>query len=52
MWEALDDIAAEKAVTISELIDQIDWESRATNLSSAIRCYIVTYYRAKASAQR
>ena len=45
MWDALADIAEERGKTIHDLIAEID-RARRTNLTSAIRVYIVEHYRA------
>jgi predicted DNA-binding ribbon-helix-helix protein len=52
MWQALDDIARHHAVAVHDLIARID-KGRAPdhNLSSAIRVYIVEFYRNKATEQ-
>ena len=39
-WQALQDIAVNQQISVSALIAQID-ENRTTNLSSAIRVYIL-----------
>lgn len=43
-WEALDYIAATEKTSITALITHID-DTRITNLSSAIRVYVLTYFR-------
>ena len=43
-WDALKDIAAARGVSLNRLIAEID-ESRAENLSSAIRVYVLTRIR-------
>jgi predicted DNA-binding ribbon-helix-helix protein len=47
-WDALKDIAAAQGTTIGRLFTAIDSERRAhqhTNLSSAIRLFVLDYYR-------
>jgi predicted DNA-binding ribbon-helix-helix protein len=44
-WEALKELAAERALSINKLIAEIDRE-RAGNLSSAIRVYLLRVARA------
>lgn len=43
-WSALKEIAAEKQTTLFELCSQID-QNRGGNLSSALRLYVLSYYR-------
>ena len=43
-WDALKDIAAARGVSLNRLIAEID-ESRAENLSSAIRVYVLGQIR-------
>jgi predicted DNA-binding ribbon-helix-helix protein len=46
MWHALHDIAEERGKTVNDLIIEIRQDHDQANLSSAIRVYIVEYYRA------
>lgn len=43
-WQALRKIASEKGLSINALVSHID-EQRSGNLASALRVYILTYYR-------
>lgn len=43
-WDALKNIAEARGVSLNRLIAEID-ESRAENLSSAIRVYVLTQIR-------
>ena len=43
-WDALKDIAAARGMSLNRLIAEID-ESRAGNLSSAIRVYVLAHIR-------
>ncbi len=43
-WDALKDIAAARGMSLNRLIAAID-ESRAENLSSAIRVYVLAHIR-------
>lgn len=45
-WEALTHIAAEKKTSIAQIVADID-ERRSVNLSSALRVYILNYYKNK-----
>ncbi len=47
-YEALVDVARDLQKTVPELIAEIDHESRETGLSSAVRLYLLRYYRLKA----
>jgi len=47
-WNALCDLADEKAVGTSALVEQIDEEQKNSNLSSAIRVFVFKRYRAMA----
>ena len=51
-WSALKDIAHERSETLSHLITFIDVNRRFANLSSAIRLYVLWYYKDKADEQR
>ena len=47
-WSGLKDIAASRNMTLSELVVSIDTARRQGNLSSAIRLFVLDYYRALA----
>ena len=44
-YQSLLSIAAELNTSLNQLVSQIDDERRNTNLSSAIRLYILSYYK-------
>ncbi len=44
-YQSLLSIAAELNISLNQLVSQIDDERRNTNLSSAIRLYILSYYK-------
>ncbi len=45
-WDALNEIAMEKKRPLARMIDEIDKrEGRDQNLSSALRLYVLAYYR-------
>ena len=44
-WSGLKDIAAARNVTLSELVASIDADRRQGNLSSAIRLFVLDFYR-------
>lgn len=45
-WESFKTIAAEREVTINALASQVRRTCGQTNLSSAIRLFVLDYYRA------
>jgi predicted DNA-binding ribbon-helix-helix protein len=48
-WKGLKDIAGGRDTTLSDLVASIDSERRHGNLSSAIRLFVLDYYRGLAS---
>jgi predicted DNA-binding ribbon-helix-helix protein len=44
-WDALKEIAAARELTINELVAMIDKGRQSGNLSSAIRVFVLAYYR-------
>ena len=52
MWDALQDIARRRRVTIHDLVTAIDRERTASSLTAAIRVYLVDFYRAAALSAR
>jgi predicted DNA-binding ribbon-helix-helix protein len=46
-WAALRGIAAAQRIPLSHLIATIDSERRHANLSSAIRLFVLAYYRSR-----
>jgi len=51
-WEGLKQIAAARELTLSDLVARIDTERRQGNLSSAIRLFVLDFYRTGAQASR
>ena len=47
-WTALKEIAGDRHVTLSELFSGIDKQRQHGNLSSALRLFVLEYYRGKA----
>jgi predicted DNA-binding ribbon-helix-helix protein len=45
-WKGLKDIAADRRMTLSDLVGAIDSERQHGNLSSAIRLFVLEYYQA------
>ena len=55
-WDALNEIAAHENITPARLVARIDRQREGkddggTNLSSAIRLYVLAYYRARAAVR-
>jgi len=48
-WKGLKDIARERHVTLSELVGTIDSEREYGNLSSALRLFVLSFYRTQLS---
>jgi len=46
-WDALKKIAAERHVKLSDLVTAIDGRREHANLSSAVRLFVLDYYRNK-----
>ena len=44
-WQGLKEIAAERHLTLSELVSDIDSMRRQGNLSSALRLFVLSRYR-------
>lgn len=44
-WQGLKEIAAERHLTLSELVSDIDGLRREGNLSSALRLFVLSRYR-------
>ena len=44
-WKSLREIAGGRGKSLSRLIDEIDVERKFENLSSAIRLFVLRYYR-------
>jgi len=50
-WKGLKEIAAGREMTLSDLVAAIDSERRHGNLSSAIRLFVLEYYRAQLAGE-
>lgn len=50
-WKAIKSIAATRNMTLSDLLAEIDSERRQGNLSSAVRLFVLDYYRDKVEAK-
>ena len=51
-WKSLKEIAKERGTTLSRLVETIDSKRGEANLSSAIRLFVLDYYRISAQARR
>lgn len=50
-WTGLKEIAAARNLSLSDLVASIDTERRHDNLSSAIRLFVLEYYRGQHAEQ-
>ena len=50
-WQGLKEIATGRELTLSDLVATIDTDRHGGNLSSAIRLFVLDYYRERAGAQ-
>ncbi|HZL41595.1 MAG TPA: ribbon-helix-helix domain-containing protein [Pseudolabrys sp.] len=50
-WTCLKEIAGSRDITLSDLVASIDTDRRVGNLSSAIRLFVLDYYRAPSGAR-
>ena len=50
-WQGLKEIANGREMTLSDLVATIDTDRHGGNLSSAIRLFVLEYYRARAGEQ-
>lgn len=51
-WDALKEIASSRRMTLSDLVATIDSSRTQGNLSSAIRLFVLDFYRGHAGAGR
>ncbi|RDV05016.1 ribbon-helix-helix domain-containing protein [Undibacter mobilis] len=51
-WQGLKEIAVLRQMTLSDLVASIDTDRRHGNLSSAIRLFVLDYYRAQGGPQK
>jgi predicted DNA-binding ribbon-helix-helix protein len=49
-WKGLKEIAADRNLTLSDLVASIDTDRRQGNLSSAIRLFVLDHYRSQTTA--
>jgi predicted DNA-binding ribbon-helix-helix protein len=50
-WKSLKEIASERHISLSDLIAAIETDRQHSNLSSAIRLFVLEFYRGKVSAK-
>jgi|SRR5690349_380359 predicted DNA-binding ribbon-helix-helix protein len=48
-WSGLKEIAARRVTTLSELVSEVDNQRQHTNLSSALRLFVLDFYRGQNS---
>ena len=48
-WEAINDIARREKITVTELLGSIHESAKNKNLKSAMRMFILQYYRGSAA---
>lgn len=51
-WKCLKEIAGGRDMTLSDLVATIDTDRRQGNLSSAIRLFVLDYYRAQLDGEQ
>jgi predicted DNA-binding ribbon-helix-helix protein len=51
-WTGLKEIAGKRDMTLSDMVATIDQDRRHGNLSSAIRLFVLDYYRAAPDSDR
>jgi len=51
-WKGLKEIASGRGVTLSDLVASIDTDRQHGNLSSAIRLFVLDFYRAQIGDKR
>ncbi len=50
-WSSMKEISAERAMTLSELVGEVDAARQQGNLSSAIRLFVLDHFRSRAWAR-
>jgi predicted DNA-binding ribbon-helix-helix protein len=50
-WEALKEIARARSMRVYSLIEEISAQRQSKNLSSALRLFVLAFYRGKTSAE-
>ena len=47
-WNSMKEISAERAMTLSELVGEVDGARQQGNLSSAIRLFVLDHFKSRA----
>jgi predicted DNA-binding ribbon-helix-helix protein len=48
-WNGMKEISGERSMTLSDLVDEIDTKRQQGNLSSAIRLFVLDYFKRRAA---
>ena len=48
-WKSLKEIAGERSISLSDLVAAIERDRQHSNLSSAIRLFVLEFYRSRAA---
>jgi predicted DNA-binding ribbon-helix-helix protein len=48
-WNGMKEISGERSMTLSELVGEIDTKRQQGNLSSAIRLFVLDYFKSRAA---
>jgi predicted DNA-binding ribbon-helix-helix protein len=48
-WNGMKEISGERSVTLSELVGEVDTKRQQGNLSSAIRVFVLEYFKDRAA---
>jgi len=48
-WNGMKDISGQRNVTLSELVGEVDTKRQQGNLSSAIRLFVLDYFKTRAA---
>jgi predicted DNA-binding ribbon-helix-helix protein len=48
-WNGMKEISGERSMTLSELVGEIDTRRQQGNLSSAIRLFVLDYFKSRAT---
>ena len=46
-WIGMKEVAGQRSMTLSELVGEIDTDRHQSNLSSAIRLFVLDYFRSR-----
>ena len=45
LWSAINEICGQRKITINELCEEVAGKKLSNNFTSALRCWLVDYYR-------